>query len=148
MPLDDYTAVSGGGALRLKGAKVDKNKKKKKKRDKRLEVALERSSAASGEDDGVRDGSAKDKVDSKRRKASGSGDEGSAHESDNDEGTSFKTEAQRRFEEAKRKKFLELSKTASSNPELLKTHKERVEELNHFLSKLSEHNDMPKIGPG
>lgn len=36
----------------------------------------------------------------------------------------------------------------SSRPELLKTHKERVEELNTYLSKLSEHHDMPKIGPG
>ena len=31
---------------------------------------------------------------------------------------------------------------------LLKTHKERVEELNNYLSRLSEHHDMPKIGPG
>ena len=30
----------------------------------------------------------------------------------------------------------------------VKTHKERVEELNRYLSTLSEHHDMPKIGPG
>ncbi len=36
----------------------------------------------------------------------------------------------------------------SARPELLKTHKERVEQLNSYLSKLSEHHDMPKIGPG
>ena len=30
----------------------------------------------------------------------------------------------------------------------VKTHKERVEELNRYLSGLSEHHDMPKIGPG
>jgi protein FAM32A len=29
-----------------------------------------------------------------------------------------------------------------------KTHKQRVEELNNYLSTLSEHHDMPKIGPG
>lgn len=29
-----------------------------------------------------------------------------------------------------------------------KTHKERVEELNKYLSTLSEHHDMPRIGPG
>ena len=29
-----------------------------------------------------------------------------------------------------------------------KTHKERVEELNKYLSGLSEHHDMPRIGPG
>ena len=32
--------------------------------------------------------------------------------------------------------------------EIRKTHKERVESLNTYLSKLSEHHDMPKIGPG
>ena len=30
----------------------------------------------------------------------------------------------------------------------IKTHKERVEELNKYLSNLSEHHDMPRIGPG
>lgn len=30
----------------------------------------------------------------------------------------------------------------------VKTHKERVEELNKYLSGLSEHHDMPRIGPG
>lgn len=29
-----------------------------------------------------------------------------------------------------------------------KTHKEKVEEFNHYLSNLSEHHDMPRIGPG
>lgn len=43
--------------------------------------------------------------------------------------------------------LLELSEK-TARPELLKTHKERVEELNTYLSKLSEHHDMPKIGPG
>jgi protein FAM32A len=45
---------------------------------------------------------------------------------------------------------MQLLRTAegASRPELFKTHKERVEELNTYLSKLSEHHDMPKIGPG
>ena len=29
-----------------------------------------------------------------------------------------------------------------------RTHKQRVEELNRYLSGLSEHHDMPRIGPG
>ena len=45
-------------------------------------------------------------------------------------------------------KLLELSKSSATRPELLKTHKQRVEELNTYLSRLSEHHDMPKIGPG
>jgi protein FAM32A len=44
--------------------------------------------------------------------------------------------------------LLDLSESAAARPELLKTHKQRVEELNTYLSKLSEHHDMPKIGPG
>lgn len=44
--------------------------------------------------------------------------------------------------------LLEMSESAGARPELLKTHKQRVEELNTYLSKLSEHHDMPKIGPG
>lgn len=59
-----------------------------------------------------------------------------------------KTEAERRFDDARRKKLLEMAEEAKARPELLKTHKERVEELNTYLSKLSEHHDMPKIGPG
>ena len=45
-------------------------------------------------------------------------------------------------------KLLDMAKAQGARPELLKTHKERVEELNTYLSKLSEHHDMPKIGPG
>lgn len=43
---------------------------------------------------------------------------------------------------------LKMAEKSGSRSELLKTHKERVEELNTYLSKLSEHHDMPKIGPG
>ncbi|KAM0406658.1 hypothetical protein ACHAPD_012305, partial [Fusarium lateritium] len=59
-----------------------------------------------------------------------------------------KTEAQKRHEEIKKKRLLQLAESSGSRPELLKTHKERVEELNTYLSKLSEHHDMPRIGPG
>jgi protein FAM32A len=54
-----------------------------------------------------------------------------------------KTEAERRYEERKRKRLDERLRR-----EGVKTHKERVEELNRYLSRLSEHHDMPRIGPG
>lgn len=44
--------------------------------------------------------------------------------------------------------LLKMFEDGTARPELLKTHKERVEGLNTYLSKLSEHHDMPKIGPG
>lgn len=117
MPSDEYKSA-GGGALRIKGAKVKKHKKKKDK------SALEKNLAEPKKEE--------------------------PQEKDEDEeaepSTSRKTEAERRFEEARKKRLLEKAET--SRPELLKSHKERVEELNTYLSKLSEHHDMPKIGPG
>lgn len=118
MPSEEYKSA-GGGALRIKGAKVKKHKKKKDK------SALEKNLTEPKKDEEAQD----------------------KEEPEEDEPTrSHKTEAERRFEEARRKRLLEKAET--SRPELLKTHKERVEELNTYLSKLSEHHDMPKIGPG
>ena len=54
-----------------------------------------------------------------------------------------KTEAEKRHEERRKKRLEERLKK-----EGVKTHKEKVEELNKYLSRLSEHHDMPKIGPG
>ncbi|KAE8373257.1 hypothetical protein BDV26DRAFT_272419 [Aspergillus bertholletiae] len=54
-----------------------------------------------------------------------------------------KTEAERKYEEVRKKRLQERLKRDG-----VKTHKERVEELNKYLSRLSEHHDMPKIGPG
>ena len=47
------------------------------------------------------------------------------------------------FEERRRKKL-----DQQAQREGVKSHKEKVEELNKYLSKLSEHHDMPRIGPG
>lgn len=55
----------------------------------------------------------------------------------------YKTETEKRHEERRRKRLEDRLKR-----EGVKTHKERVEELNKYLSGLSEHHDMPKIGPG
>lgn len=124
MPSEEYKSA-GGGALRIKGAKVKKHKKKKDK------TALEKNLAEpKGEESQDKD---KDK-------------DKEEVEEEEQPPRSHKTEAEQRFEEARRKRLLEKAET--SRPELLKTHKERVEELNTYLSKLSEHHDMPKIGPG
>ncbi|KXH60349.1 hypothetical protein CNYM01_01631 [Colletotrichum nymphaeae SA-01] len=149
MPLDDYASAVGGG-LKLKGAKVTKPKKKKRRDKTDLEKNLE-----TGDEEGStalvkhREESAGDSK-SKSKKKSEDPEEDRTND-DDDEGSGRvvqKTEAERRYEERKRKRLLELAESSSSRPELLKTHKERVEELNTYLSKLSEHHDMPKIGPG
>uniref|UniRef100_A0A0D2XV31 Protein FAM32A n=2 Tax=Fusarium oxysporum TaxID=5507 RepID=A0A0D2XV31_FUSOF len=129
MGSNDYAAVGGGGALKLKGAKIHKKKKKRDKTD--LEKNL---------DTGNKD-------EEKRRKKDR--EEQEPHdEDDEDKPEVQKTEAQKRHEEIKKKRLLKLAESSSSRPELLKTHKERVEELNTYLSRLSEHHDMPRIGPG
>ncbi|KAG5950717.1 hypothetical protein E4U53_004517 [Claviceps sorghi] len=144
MPSGDYTAV-GGGALKLKGAKVQKNKKKRKAKN-----DLEKNLSTGDANDIV-------KVEKKSRPDDAQNSNGqdvdrqeqTSRETDEDEVLEMrKTESERRYEEVKRKRLQKLAESSTSRPELLKTHKERVEELNTYLSKLSEHHDMPKIGPG
>jgi protein FAM32A len=138
MPSSDYAAVSGG-ALKLKGSNVTKKKKKKPKQ-----------STAEGD-------SSKAPADSKDSRedettSNEAGDAGSSlSKSLREEEDSLrqeiekelkqtgrsKTEAEKRFEEQRRKRLEERLKRDG-----VKTHKERVEELNRYLSKLSEHHDM------
>ncbi|KAI1214513.1 DUF1754-domain-containing protein [Annulohypoxylon truncatum] len=130
MPADDYAPVGGGGALKLKGGKVQKNKKKNK-----TKANLEHSLAV--EHSTTKEGKEAKEVDKKRQ------DDG-----DDVDIIEHKTEAERRHEEANRKKMLKMLEDPKVASEFRKTHKERVEGLNTYLSKLSEHHDMPKIGPG
>ncbi|KAI1391264.1 DUF1754-domain-containing protein [Hypoxylon trugodes] len=129
MPADDYTSIRGGGALKLKGGKVQKAKKKKKTKaaspERSLSIADESSVI---EAEKIQRGDGKDEEDTKV--------------------VEHKTEAERRHEEANRKKMLKMLEDPKVASEFRKTHKERVEGLNTYLSKLSEHHDMPKIGPG
>jgi protein FAM32A len=54
-----------------------------------------------------------------------------------------KTAAELKFEEAHRKRL-----EAQAEQVAAKTHKEKVAEFNAYLEKLSEHHDLPKVGPG
>lgn len=55
-----------------------------------------------------------------------------------------KTKAELAFERVQEERAKrELAKSSSQ-----KTHKQRVAEFNEKLSKLSEHYDIPKVGPG
>ncbi|KAF6810817.1 hypothetical protein CMUS01_13395 [Colletotrichum musicola] len=154
MPLDEYASVGGG--LKLKGAKIGKKKKRKDKTD--LEKNLDDGNAAGTVARRSEDPAEEDKKRKKKSKSEDPADE-DADKEDDAGPVVHKTEAERRHEERKRRRnlanevcdceqLLELAESSSARPELLKTHKERVEELNTYLSKLSEHHDMPKIGPG
>jgi protein FAM32A len=119
MPSSDYTASSG--ALKLKGSGVVKKKKKKPKPG-AVTQALEK---AANEKDVVPEEGKEDPKETSKETISSS------------IGPSAKTEAQIRFEENRRRRLEEKLEKEGG-----KTHKERVEELNNYLSKLSDHNDM------
>ena len=105
MPLEDYTTASKG-ALKIKGvqgSKVDKHKKKKKREKKESEVAvptdLQTTSRAGNTDDAVLDDEEANKQ--ALDKALASEDEKEVQEERPRDAE--KTEAQRRFEERRRK---------------------------------------------
>ncbi|PSR90803.1 hypothetical protein BD289DRAFT_365600 [Coniella lustricola] len=163
MPLDEYASASAGGALRIKGAKVKKHKKKKTGKsdlEKNLSTGGGGGDASSSSSTRKRKDDEQDAAFDEDPTAREAQEEETAttEDQDNDNNNDHtpssssyrghKTETERKFEEVRRKRLLELSEQANARPGLLKTHKERVEELNTYLSKLSEHHDMPKIGPG
>jgi protein FAM32A len=138
MPSSDYTAASGG-ALRIKGGGIDKKKKKKKsKPDSSTTTTLTTANPAT---DPANPQSNVDRDSSGTPARATSPTE--AEEAVRKAGGRQKTEAEKRHEEMRRKRLDEKIKR-----EGIKTHKEKVEELNKYLSGLSEHHDMPKIGPG
>ena len=127
MPSSDYTSAAGG-ALKLKGGGVDKKKKKRKPKTA----------------DGAQPSTqlkARSKSPSHTPRRSISPD--TAEKAIKEDGPRKKTEAEKRHDEMRRKRLEDRLKK-----EGVKTHKEKVEELNKYLSGLSEHHDMPKIGPG
>ncbi|KIW03471.1 uncharacterized protein PV09_05239 [Verruconis gallopava] len=144
MPSSEYTAVTGG-ALKLKGGNVTKKKKKKSKHT-NTDDNDQKAPAASGSQGGDESG-ARDAVRSESTLSKGLREEEDnlRQEIENElrQSGRSKTEAEKRFEERRRKRLEERLKRDG-----VKTHKERVEELNRYLSKLSEHHDMPRIGPG
>lgn len=143
MPTDDYTAASGGG-LRLKGVNGSKITKHKKKRPKNPEAKKRSPSvdAAAKPSNGQDHNQNDDEAVNHDSSAVEDGPENREPSEDRSQPRG-KTEAELRHEERRRRRLEERLKREGT-----KTHKERVEEFNHYLSNLSEHHDMPRIGPG
>jgi transcription initiation factor IIE alpha subunit len=60
-----------------------------------------------------------------------------------DEATDRRTPAERKFDDIQAKREAErVAKLAS------KSHRDRVNEFNAYLANLSEHHDIPRVGPG
>ncbi|KAJ3374727.1 hypothetical protein GGF31_006624 [Allomyces arbusculus] len=121
---DLYGDVIKGG-LKLKGPKLttvsDGKIKKKKKKDKKEKSADRKESSSSAPKT----------------------EERSSSRPTTPVVVATKTAAEIAFEEAQRKRQRErIAKMAA------KSHKEKVDEFNKYLESLSEHHDIPKVGPG
>ena len=136
MPSEEYESVTLG-ALKLKGvnssSKIHKHKKKRPKpTTDSTTVARENESTEKGEDE-----SPDRESDDKSRQISKEVDEEVQSTDHLNDLRAGKTDAELRHEERRRKRLDERLKREGT-----KTHKERVEELNRYLSNLSEHHDM------
>ncbi|EIW87038.1 DUF1754-domain-containing protein [Coniophora puteana RWD-64-598 SS2] len=133
--MSDYN-FKPGGSLKLKGSVQDGGIVKKKKKSKSKSTSDD---AKRREREKVKELLLKDEEGSPRDSPSGSGRNSPAVGGSNDR----KTDAEKRFEEAQRRRLAErVAKMAN------KTHKDRVNEFNTKLEALSEHHDIPKVGPG
>ena len=158
MPSDDYSAAVSGG-LKLKGvnssSKVSKHKKKKPKPAQSADSETAEKAKNSASAEGLKpDGEDSEAITRRSQDGSIEKDE----EVTSPPARVGKTEAELRHEERRRKrvgfppdyfasKFHFIVLTVLQLDERLKregtkTHKERVEELNRYLSNLSEHHDM------
>jgi len=127
MVKEDYAAT--GGTLKLKGVASGGIKKKKKKKS----TAAASSSAPKSEPVNTEPEAS---IPHEKQPSV-------APEEGDDDPYAGKTEAERRFERRRRQM---MEKRLAK--EGVKSHKERVEEYNKYLASLSEHHDMPRIGPG
>ncbi|KAK7064080.1 hypothetical protein R3P38DRAFT_2822293 [Favolaschia claudopus] len=121
-----------GGSLKLKGVAeggIVKKKKKKSKQKEETELDRER----------VKELRRREEAAASKGSTPGSGSNSPAPSGSSDR----KTDAERRFEEVQRERLAQkVAKLAN------KTHKDRVSEFNAHLESLSEHHDIPKVGPG
>lgn len=123
-----------GGTLKLKGGVAEGGIVKKKKKK-----SKPKSEASTKAEDLERMKDLLSQTDDKETTTAGSGRNSPALASS----SSRKTEAERRFEEVQKRRLEQrIAKLAH------KTHKDRVNEFNAHLESLSEHHDIPKVGPG
>ncbi|KAH9858014.1 DUF1754-domain-containing protein [Lenzites betulinus] len=129
-----------GGSLKLKGGVTDggivKKKKKGKSKDKEKDKEVARSA---GEERLKALERAIEEDESKVASSAGSGRNSPAIAGTSDR----KTAAEKRFEETQKRRLAEKVARLAT-----KTHKDRVNEFNSKLEALSEHHDIPKVGPG
>jgi len=135
MGKDDYSSTGGG--LKLKGSKpsgVEKKRRKKVSASTTTTTVKDTSEEKPGTASTLQ-AALMEEHDTMSRELGKADEDADSKRNELDE--IHKTEAERRHEEMRRKRLNDRLKK-----EGLKTHKERVEELNKYLSGLSEHHDM------
>ncbi|KAF9074804.1 hypothetical protein BDP27DRAFT_1315997 [Rhodocollybia butyracea] len=127
--------IRPSGSLKLKPTVIDGGIVKKKK--KKTKTTNSASSDKARERERVKELLLQDDVDTSSPGGSGRNSPAAGGSK------SSKTEAERRFEEVQKRRLAQrVAKLAN------KTHKDRVNEFNSHLESLSEHHDIPKVGPG
>ncbi|EJT51644.1 hypothetical protein A1Q1_07056 [Trichosporon asahii var. asahii CBS 2479] len=131
--MSDYTVHRPGGALKFKGDDGKKKKKKKSHSSSSLAAegaAIETKREHSSKKDSARDREVReDSKDRDSRRSSAAPTSASASPAPPPSGPR-KTAAELRYEEVQRKR----------------THKDRLNDYNSKLERLSEHHDMPRYG--
>lgn len=123
-----------GGKLKLKGGEPLKTAGGVKKKKKHDDKALTSPSGAPVQD--PNEGENDERAEKTRKAIHG-------YELDPNVVEDRRTEAEKRFEARFRKVEEQMCKKAAA-----KSHRERVKEFNEYLAQLSEHHDIPKVGPG
>ncbi|KAF9270598.1 DUF1754-domain-containing protein [Marasmius fiardii PR-910] len=122
------------GSLKLKVSASDGGVIKKKRKKSKIK---EDSAEPERESKRVKESSSSEQVDNTATPP------GSGRNSPAASSKSKKTDAEKRFDEIQRRRLQQrVAKMAH------KTHKDRVNEFNAHLESLSEHHDIPKVGPG
>ncbi|BBG98672.1 hypothetical protein PRUPE_3G022600 [Prunus persica] len=128
-----------GGKLKLKGKALDvkapgmKKKKKHKKHQDQTSLVTENELSAGGSTELSTNPDEEEINDANK-----SGEEGKAPHYDD-----HLTPAERRYiEQRERIDTHRMAKTAN------KSHRDRIQDFNQYLANMSEHYDIPKVGPG
>ena len=135
---DDYSSAIGGG-LKLKGSKPSGIKKKKSKSSK-ASTAVTTSTSTSTITKRPSSASPAPPTSESKETATAQDEEDSLWRQveEREQEANYKTPTEKRHEEMRRKRLEDRLKREGG----ARTHKQRVEELNKYLSGLSEHHDM------
>jgi protein FAM32A len=134
-----------GGKLQLKGKALDVKgglKKKKRKREShQQQLLLLKAAGKEGNKDA--EGASHGTLEEESPEGVAAEEEEQERERQLAAREDHRTPAEKKYHEQKEKlEIRRLAKVAS------KSHRQRVEEFNQYLANLSEHYDIPKVGPG